>query len=97
MRNLFLLLTLIFLYSCDNKSSVNNTEVNETENINYKKNLKTAQRFLQLHEVEDLESQIAMLSDDLIHEPPRYGSEFQDKDGFINDVKGYQDAFEEIK
>ncbi len=97
MRNLFLLLTLIFLYSCDNKSSVNNTEVNETENINYEKNLKTAQRFLQLHEVEDLESQIAMLSDDLIHEPPRYGSELQDKDGFINDVKGYQDAFEDMK
>ena len=43
-----------------------------------------AQKFMKLHEMEDLESQIAMLSDDLIHEPPRYGAELQDKDGFIN-------------
>ena len=75
-----------------------NATINHDHNTNenYSANVKIAQKFMQLHEVEDLESQISMLSDDLIHEPPRYGSELQDKDGFINDVKGYQDNFENM-
>ena len=85
---------LQFLYSCNNTNTVSEVE---SSNNNYARNLESAQKFMKLHEMEDLESQIAMLSDDLIHEPPRYGAELQDKDGFINDVKGYQDNFENMK
>ena len=94
MKKIILLMSIVFLYSCNNTNTVGEVE---SSNNNYARNLESAQNFMKLHEMEDLESQIAMLSDDLIHEPPRYGAELQDKDGFINDVKGYQDNFENMK
>ena len=88
---------IAYLYTADGvdiDNGVNDHDHNTNEN--YATNLEVAQKFMQLHEVEDLESQIALLSDDLEHEPPRYGSEMQDKDGFISDIKGYQDEFENM-
>tara|TARA_B100000579_G_C22333355_1_gene621574 strand:+ start:39 stop:542 length:504 start_codon:yes stop_codon:yes gene_type:complete len=94
MNKLIYVLSLLFLYSCNN---VNNTnEDQSSNNSNYERNLESAKRFMNLHEVEDLESQVAMLSDDLIHEPPRYGAELQDKQGFINDIVSYQENFENM-
>jgi len=88
---------LAYLYTADGENNGNAaSDHDHNTNENYAANLEIAQKFMQLHEVEDLESQIAMLSDDLQHEPPRYGSEIQDKAGFINDVKGYQDNFENM-
>ena len=92
MKNMIFIMIMSLLYSC----AAPTTEVSNNSNETYAANLKVAQKFMQLHEVEDLESQIALLSDDLQHEPPRYGSEMQDKDGFINDVKMYQDEFENM-
>ena len=93
MKKIILLVSIVFFYSCNNTNTVSE----ESSNNNYERNLEVAKEFMKLHEMEDLESQIAMLSDDLIHEPPRYGADLQDKDGFINDIKGYQDNFENMK
>ena len=94
MKKVIYVLSLLFLYSCNNVKNVN--EDQSSNNSNYERNLESAKRFMNLHEVEDLESQVAMLSDDLIHEPPRYGAELQDKQGFINDIVGYQENFENM-
>ena len=95
MKKVILIVSIIFLYSCQSNNSAG--EEHSSNHEDYDKNLKSAQKFMELHEVENLESQIAMMSDNLIHEPPRYGAEIQDKDGFINDVKMYQDNFENMK
>ena len=88
---------IAYLYTTDGENDGNAASGHDhNTNENYAANLEIAQKFMQLHEVEDLESQIALLSDDLQHEPPRYGSEMQDKDGFISDIKGYQDNFENM-
>ena len=88
---------LAYLYTADGENNGNAaSDHDHNTNENYAANLEIAQKFMQLHEVEDLESQIAMLSDDLEHEPPSFGSEMQDKDGFISDVKMYQDEFENM-
>ena len=84
MKKIILLVSIVFFYSCNNTNTVSEVE---SSNNNYERNLEVAKEFMKLHEMEDLESQIAMLSDDLIHEPPRYGADLQDKDGFINDIK----------
>ena len=94
MNKVIYVLSLLFLYSCNNVKNVN--EDQSSNNSNYERNLESAKRFMNLHEVEDLESQVAMLSDDLINEPPRYGAELQDKQGFINDIVSYQENFENM-
>jgi len=87
-----------YLYLMD-RDTVDNSTSDHDHNTNesYAANLEEAKRFMQLHEEENLESLIAMLSDDLQHEPPMYGSEVVGKDEFIEEVKAYQDGFQDMK
>ena len=63
----------------------------------YYKNLETAKKLFQLHEVEDYEGQDALISSELVSEASLYGSEKMNKAQFMENVKGYHMAFDNLK
>lgn len=63
----------------------------------YAKNLATAQKYFELHEVEDLEAQMEMLSPEVKHDSPFYNGKISNYDGVVGMLKGYHDSFENIK
>ena len=65
-------------------------------NPNYEKNLATAQKIFTLHGEENLEAQLALLSEDMTMEPAAYGSKTLNKEAFGDLLKGYHMAFDEI-
>ena len=86
MKNILFLLSLtVFLASCTNS------------NPKYTDNLATAQKFFALHGEENLEAQLSLISKDIESEPPFYGSEMIGYDVFTSLLKGYHDAFNDIK
>tara|TARA_B100000795_G_scaffold268843_2_gene256679 strand:+ start:1513 stop:2295 length:783 start_codon:yes stop_codon:yes gene_type:complete len=86
MKNIIFLISLfVFVASCSNS------------NPKYTKNLATAQKFFALHGEENLEAQLNLISKDIESEPPFYGSEMIKYDIFTSMLKGYHDAFDNIK
>lgn len=62
----------------------------------YATNLEIAKEFLTLHGAEDLAKQSELLHDDLLWQPPMYGSNQYGKKEHISALKGYHDKFESI-
>ena len=66
-------------------------------NPDYEKNLATAISFFELHGVEDLDAQLELVSKEIESESSLYGSEMVGYDQFVEMLKGYHDAFDNIK
>ena len=66
-------------------------------NPDYEKNLATAISFFELHGVEDLDAQLELVSKEIESESALYGSEMVGYDQFVEMLKGYHDAFDNIK
>jgi quinol monooxygenase YgiN len=79
---LFLMATL--LTSCNN-------------NPDYAKNLATAQKLFQLHEEENLEAQLAPVSEKMESITSMYGGEATGFDQYKAMIKGYHNDFDDIK
>ncbi len=82
---LFILSIAICLVSCSDS------------NPKYTKNLATAKKFFALHGDENYEEQLKLISKDIQAEPPFYGAKMNGYEEFTSMVKGYQDAFDDIK
>ena len=79
---LFLMATL--LTSCDN-------------NPDYSKNLATAQKLFQLHEEENIEEQLALVSEKMESITSMYGAKASDFDQYKAMLEGYHNDFDDIK
>ena len=66
-------------------------------NPDYEKNLATAISFFELHGAEDLDAQLELVSKEIESESSLYGSEMVGYDQFVEMLKGYHDAFDNIK
>ena len=71
--------------------------MNCNSNPNYERNLATAQKLFELHGEEDLEGQIILVSKNIKSIPPLYGSKASGYDEYIEMLKGYHEAFDNIK
>jgi hypothetical protein len=71
--------------------------MNCNSNPNYERNLATAQKLFELHGEEDLEGQIILVSKNIKSIPPLYGSKALGYDEYIEMLKGYHEAFDNIK
>jgi ketosteroid isomerase-like protein len=90
MKKLFklsLVAALFLVASC-------NTQVDN--NPNYASNLEVAKSFMTAHGTEDLAAQTEMLHDDLLWQPPAYGSEQYGKTEHIEALAMYQTVFDNI-
>ena len=85
MKKALIILSCVVFLSC------------QESNPKYEANLAIAKSFFALHETEDFTAQIAMLHKDLEAEPPMYGSEMLGYDEVAGALKGYHDAFDNIK
>ena len=66
-------------------------------NPKYADNLATAKKFFALHGEENYEEQLKLISKDIQAEPPFYASGMSNYEEFTSMVKGYQEAFDNIK
>mgnify|MGYP006094069587 CR=1 FL=1 len=66
-------------------------------NPSYLENLATAKKFFALHGEENLEEQLNLISKEIQGEPPFYGAKMIGYDEFSAMLKGYHDAFDDIK
>ena len=87
LSKLSLVAALFLVASC-------NTQVDT--NPNYAPNLEVAKSFLAAHGAEDIAAQTEMLHDDLLWQPPMYGSEQYGKAEHVEALVMYQDAFDNI-
>ena len=64
----------------------------QQQHPDYAKNLETAKKLFQLHELEDYDGQAALISKDIVAETSLYGSEKMGYDEFMANIKGYHMA-----
>ena len=74
-KTAILFIISLIAFSCNN------------QHPDYYKNLETAKKLFQLHEVEDYEGQDALISSELVSEASLYGSEKMNKAQFMKNVK----------
>ena len=79
--------TLLIVASC-------NTPVNS--NPDFEKNVELAKSFMKAHGADDIATQTDLLHDDLLWQPPMYGSEQYGKTEHIEAMKMYQSMFDDI-
>ena len=84
MKKLLFIISILFIYGCNT-------------NPNYERNLATAKKLFELHGEEDLDGQIALISDKIQSNSSMYGSETAGYDQYVNMLKGYHAAFDDIK
>ena len=85
MKKLILLFLIATLFtSCDN-------------NPDYSKNLATAQKLFQLHEEENLEAQLALVSEKMESITSMYGAKASGFDQYKAMLEGYHNDFDDIK
>lgn len=84
MRKLLIVASIFLFYGCNT-------------NPNYEKNLATAKKLFELHGEEDLEGQLALISDKIQSNSSMYGSETASYDQYVSMLKGYHAAFDDIK
>jgi ketosteroid isomerase-like protein len=85
--NLSLIAALFLVASC-------NTQVDN--NPNYAANLEVVKSFLTAHGAEDIAAQREMLHDDLLWQPPMYGSEQYGKAEHVEALVTYQTVFDNV-
>jgi quinol monooxygenase YgiN/ketosteroid isomerase-like protein len=84
MKKLILLFSIIILFSSCNT------------NPDYAKNLATAQKLFELHGEEDIDAQLALVSQDIESNTSMYKSETVGYDQYVAMLKGYHAAFDNI-
>ena len=84
MKNLIFVISVMFIYGCNT-------------NPNYERNLATAKKLFELHGKEDIDGQLALISDKIQSNSSMYGSETAGYDQYVNMLKGYHAAFDNIK
>jgi len=82
---LSLITLLLFIASCAPENE---------NNPKYAANLEIAKNFMLAHGTEDIDAQSAMIHDDLLWQPPMYGSKQYGKLEHIEALKMYQTLFE---
>ena len=87
MRKTFIFLITLAFISCDSNRN----------HPDFEKNKEIAQKFIDLHFVEDWQAQAELLHDSLDWAPPVYGSESYGKAEHIEAMKMYQGMFDNIK
>ena len=86
MKNILFLVSLaLFVASCSDS------------NPKYAKNLATAQKLFTLHGEENIDEQLKLVSKDIKVELPFYDSEIVGYEAYTSILKGYHDAFDDIK
>jgi len=96
MKKLLIVLIGLLFTSCSYVGGDVKTSVN-LQHPDFEKNMEIAQKFIDLHSVEDWEAQAELLHEDLDWSPPMYGSENYGKAGHIEAMKMYQQMFDNIK
>ena len=81
------ILTFLILASC-------NAPVNT--NPNFEANVETAKKFMVAHGSDDIATQTELIHDDLLWQPPMYGSKQYGKAEHIEAMKMYQTMFDDI-
>ena len=84
MKRIVLLLSVLLFLACGES------------NPKYEVNLRTAQLFFALHEIEDLEGQLKLLSPEVEMQSPIYGAPSSNREMVVEMIKGYHDMFEDI-
>ena len=84
MKNLIFVISVMFIYGCNT-------------NPNYERNLATAKKLFELHGKEDLDGQLELISDKIQSNSSLYGSETAGYDQYVNMLKGYHAAFDNVK
>ena len=79
---------LLFIASCAPENENNPT---------YAANLEIAKNFMLAHGTEDIAAKSAMIHDDLLWQPPMYGSKQYGKSEHIEALKMYQTLFDNIQ
>ena len=95
LKLLIVLIGLAFT-SCSYVGGDVTTSVND-QHPDFEKNKEIAQKFIDLHFVEDWEAQAELVHEDLDWSPPMYGSENYGKAEHIEAMKMYQQMFDNIK
>ena len=84
MKNLIFVISIMFIYGCNT-------------NPNYERNLATAKKLFELHGKEDIDGQLALISDKIQSNSSLYGSETAGYDQYVNMLKGYHAAFDNVR
>lgn len=87
MKKIFFIVFILGIYAC------NPPEGNHPD---FEANVKIAQKFINLHQVEDFETQASLLHEDLLWQPPVYGAPQYGKAEHIEAMKMYQTLFDDI-
>ncbi len=87
LSKLSLIAALFLVASCSTQVDIN---------PDYASNLEVAESFFAAHGAEDIAAQTEMLHDDLLWQPPMYGSEQYGKAEHVEALVMYQDAFDDI-
>ena len=74
MKNLIFVISVMFIYGCNT-------------NPNYERNLATAKKLFELHGKEDIDGQLALISDNIQSNSSLYGSETAGYDQYVNMLK----------
>jgi ketosteroid isomerase-like protein len=88
MKKIILCMLSVIAVSCSDSTNTN---------PDFEKNLATAKKFIELHGVEDWQSQAAMIHDELDWQPPVYGASTYGKTEHIEAMKMYQNLFDNIQ
>ena len=105
MKNQLLIFVLALLTITACKEAETNKENTVTEEVErevtdhtdtFNQRMEILHAFFNAHGEENLEAQLAMLSDTLKFNSPRYGSEWQNKEAFAEVIKSYHDNFDDI-
>jgi ketosteroid isomerase-like protein len=96
------LLAVATLFGCKEKTEaepeVAMEEVEAPDYADYDRKVAVIAAFYEAHENEDLAAQTAMLSDTMQFSPPGYnGNKWLGKEELVGALKGYHDAFDNIK
>jgi hypothetical protein len=81
----------------DQSTTTTAEESEQPDYATFDSNVEAAQAFIKAHCEEDLQSQMALVSDTMQWSPPYYnGNEWLGKDDYMGAIKGYHDNFENI-
>ncbi|MGB5691352.1 MAG: nuclear transport factor 2 family protein [Flavobacteriaceae bacterium] len=96
-----IMLAVVTLFGCKEQAKEAEMAKEEAEMPDYDKydrQVAVLEAFYQAHGDEDLEAQSAMIADDFQWSPPYYnGNKWLGKAEFMEALKGYHDAFDNIK
>ena len=85
---ILLIICCLFIVNCDS---------NSVEMMNYEKNTLTAKKFYQSFSDKKLDQMRSFVTDDFTWSPPPTGVDYLDVDKWLNSMKGFNNAFNNIE